>query len=106
MLTNYRLIWMSGRGGQAARGPPPHAGAGVPCHLPLPAVGHAEVHGGVALLKAARLKLQVRVDDAAYPTPGARPPAAACRGTRGGRALARAGCMVGARVLVAALQRH
>lgn len=60
VLTNYRLIWMSSRSGPD----------GVPCHLPLPAVGHAEVHGGVAIFKAARMKLQVRVDDEAYPTPG------------------------------------
>lgn len=68
VLTNYRLIWMSSRGGPA----------GVPCHLPLPAVGHAEVHAGVAIFKAARLKLQVRVDEAAYPTPGGRRLAGAC----------------------------
>lgn len=75
MLTNYRLIWISSyvsstssASTAAAQQAPP--GAGVPCHLPLPAVGGAEVKSGVALLKSARLKLQVRVDGASYPTPG------------------------------------
>lgn len=58
MLTNYRLIWIT-------RAAP---AAGVPCHLPLPAVSAAEHKGG--LLKAARIKLQVRVDSQRYPTPG------------------------------------
>ncbi len=61
MLTSYRLIWLTSAAPAAAAG-------GVPCHLPLPAVAAAEHHPH--MIKAARLKLAVRVDSASYPTPG------------------------------------
>jgi hypothetical protein len=70
-LTNYRLIWISTRssssdGGSSGATP----AAGVPCHLPLPAVSAAEHKHGM-LVKHSRLELSVRVDTASYPTHGA-----------------------------------
>lgn len=74
ILTNYRLIWVSATASSA--GAPAPAGsaapaAGVPCHLPLPAVSDAEHRPG-RLIKPARIKLAVRVDGASYPTPDPR----------------------------------
>ncbi|KAL4422699.1 hypothetical protein ABPG75_008896 [Micractinium tetrahymenae] len=73
VLTNYRLIWIGSSHGSSNQ----HSGsaAGVPCHLPLPAVSDAEHKGGM-LVKAARIKLAVRVDNASYPT--ADPRSVAC----------------------------
>jgi hypothetical protein len=67
VLTNYRLIWLlrdaaAGEGG---------GGGGVPCHLPLPAVSDVEHRSGM-LVKAARLKLMVRLDGGRHPTADSR----------------------------------
>ncbi len=70
VLTNYRLIWIgTGHGKGDAHS---SSASGVPCHLPLLAVSDAEHKHGL-LVKAARIKLAVRVDNASYPTAGEAP---------------------------------
>ena len=58
VLTNFRLIWMASQ-------PSSLLPAGVSCHLPLCAVAHVELAGG--LIKHARVKLLVRMDAYGYP---------------------------------------
>lgn len=67
VLTNYRLIWIGT--GHGKGDPTGSSACGVPCHLPLLAVSDAEHRSGL-LVKAARIKLAVRVDSASYPTAG------------------------------------
>lgn len=69
VLTNYRLIWIGASHSRSHEHSSSAAAAGVPCHLPLPAVSDAEHKSGM-LVKAARIKLAVRVDSASYPTAG------------------------------------
>nr|KAI3430421.1 hypothetical protein D9Q98_005016 [Chlorella vulgaris] len=73
VLTNYRLIWMSST--TAPQDGSSGSAAGVPCHLPLPAVSDAEHKAGM-LLKNPRVKLLVRVDASRYPTADSRSVAA------------------------------
>lgn len=62
VITNFRLIWV------AVEEPGRVSTEAVPCHLPLGAVASSECKGSFLQLRAARIELDVRLDDRGYPS--------------------------------------
>lgn len=64
ILTNFRLIWISYSASATTTTP----FDGIPCHIPLGSIAQTELSSSFLHLKPSKLKLQVRLDAADYPS--------------------------------------